>query len=180
MNDPDEDADMRSTSSSDTIDEQDLLHEPSTHYNDEETEFPQGHTPLNDHLNASAPGELSPPRSHSMSQAPGDFNLGLRSSNGHGNMGYGDDIDERQIRSGSKPAPWKEGDWRSKRSQDEHIRAMENVIDRDYNPQEYGDPMGPSELNLNPTLNTTATAQQGQSAGQQGKARLQEAQNDDD
>ena len=45
------------------------------------------------------------------------------------------------------------------------MRAMENVTDRDYNPQEYGDTMGPSELNLSPTLNTAAIAQQGQVSG---------------
>lgn len=108
-------------------------------------------TPQNNHLNALAPGELSPPRSESRSQAYKMNPKGAAADNGNfmangndndnlnGSQGLPKDIlgqDGKEETAGDgKPG----SGWKSKRAQEEYHRAMENVIDRDFSLREFGD-----------------------------------------
>jgi len=106
-------------------------------------------TPQNDHLNAAAPGELSPPRS----QPTDKVNTGTTSygtTNGASNvapMSRGVPEEEEALdgpvdmaaMSGQPGAGWK-----SKRAQEEWARALEGVVDRDFSIREFGDVLMPA------------------------------------
>ena len=121
------------------------------------------HTPVNDHLNAAAPGELSPPRSQpapteditSVQQPPatsetmanGTANrssarlatqqsrLGAATGAGGDNSGFPPLVGgERDM---DKPG-W---GWKNKKAQEEMQRAWDNIIDRDFSLKEFGDVM---------------------------------------
>ena len=86
-------------------------------------------TPQNDHLNAAAPGELSPPRSQPQDTRP--------ATNGH----YAADD---MAMSGAEMVEQKQEDvpgagWKSKKAQEEMQRAWEYVVDRDFSLKEFGD-----------------------------------------
>ena len=99
--------------------------------------------PQNDHLNASAQGELSPPRSQNHSttdlvhEAFQEKTLSV--------AGRKRRSDENGSGSGSGKET-KPGDgWKSKRAQEEMQRAWDNVVDRDFNLMEFGDIMAQSQ-----------------------------------
>ena len=88
-------------------------------------------TPQNDHLNAAAPGELSPPRSQTQETRP--------TTNGN----YAADD---MTMSGAEVVEQKQEDvpgagWKSKKAQEEMQRAWEHVVDRDFSLREFGDVM---------------------------------------
>ncbi|OQU98371.1 hypothetical protein CLAIMM_04167 [Cladophialophora immunda] len=112
------------------------------------------HTPANDHLNAAAPGELSPPRSQRQSQIedlqqPASQAMAngtaTRSSarvaamqsksEAEGQAQVASTTDDRDGR--GKPG-WA---WRNKKAQEERQRAWENIVDRDFSLKEFGDVM---------------------------------------
>ena len=41
--------------------------------------------------------------------------------------------------------------WKSKRAQDEYHRAMESVVDRDFNVRDFGDVLAPAEKDKKPS-----------------------------
>ena len=87
-------------------------------------------TPQNDHLNAAAPGELSPPRSQPQDTRPA-------ATNGHYaaddmNMDAADVVEQKQ-----EDAPG--AGWKTKKAQEEMHRAWEYVVDRDFSLKEFGD-----------------------------------------
>merc|ERR1712000_457895 len=142
---------------------------PATLMEDTEVDlFPEGTShaapqtpPRNDHLNAAAPGELSPPRSQGNASA--DAVTGALNGNGPvsaggangaqepGNMssftdsgnaglsfaqqGYGGEYNGTN-KNEKGPQP---GEWKTKKAQDEMVRAWEFVVDREWSAQEYGD-----------------------------------------
>ena len=86
-------------------------------------------TPQNDHLNAAAPGELSPPRSQTQDTRP--------ATNGHYTA---DDIDmgiTEKVEQKQEDAPGM--GWKSKKAQEEMHRAWEYVVDKDFSLKEFGD-----------------------------------------
>jgi len=118
----------------------------------------RAHTPANDHLNAAAPGELSPPRSQPRSDesvpqvipngASQQANMSVTRSAARGaaidsallSEAHKDDtsplstagaLGEREERPG-----W---GWKNKKAQEEMQRAWESVVDRDFSLKEYGD-----------------------------------------
>jgi hypothetical protein len=112
-------------------------------------------TPQNNHLNALAPGELSPPRSESQSQTQAlnqqssmvDSGHMMANGNGDGNSrqawtteGMSRDNRDEPVVDGKPGSGWK-----SKRAQEEYHRAMESVIDRDFSLREFGDVLAPEE-----------------------------------
>jgi hypothetical protein len=112
-------------------------------------------TPQNNHLNALAPGELSPPRSESQSQTQAlnqqssvvDSGHMMANGNGDGNSrqawateGMSRDNRDDPVVDG-KPG----NGWKSKRAQEEYHRAMDSVIDRDFSLREFGDVLAPEE-----------------------------------
>jgi hypothetical protein len=95
----------------------------------------------NNHLNAAAPGELSPPRSQRHGHDDPEVLYGDDASGATGNeaqvkqpdfMGGGEQ--ERDL---GKDEPGSE--WKSKRAQEDYQRAMESVVDRDFNLRRFGD-----------------------------------------
>jgi len=122
--------------------------------------FPQSTTtsgaPANDHLNASAPGELSPPRSQGQSQEdhhqamsiPNGANTSsrvTRSAAAHQAAQYetGQMEDNPAMMGGAEgqrdeTPGWA---WKNKKAQEEMQRAWDNVVDRDFSLKEYGDVM---------------------------------------
>ena len=141
------------------------LDEPSTpsaspptisHTDDADDLFPAHNdppTPQNDHLNAAAPGELSPPRSQTR-----------YSTNGTSNMDHGDTMDRGDASSDSEAglASYNNNDtdtgasfgtaaadddvkpgygWKSKKAVEESQRAWEYITDRDFSLKEFGDVM---------------------------------------
>lgn len=143
----DNDESMLSTPSShqedDTLfDNDDQLHDE----NDDENLFPgamhdgnssayvPAMTPANDHLNAAAPGELSPPRSQSLSR-------GTNIPTTWDDLVPDADGPETDEGLSVKRTSEKEqvGAWKSKKAQDEMRRAWDFVVDKDFSLKEYGD-----------------------------------------
>lgn len=84
---------------------------------------------------AAAASELSPPGSQP--QAIPDLNT-------VGDFGIlGDGVSSQPIAQGSDASI---ASWKSKRAQEEYQRAMENVIDQDFNLNEFGDPFDERDL----------------------------------
>lgn len=149
----DQDDSMLSTPSShqdDTYDDDSLFPEPTTDTSHNPS-YVAAQTPLNDHLNAAAPGELSPPRSQSIPTNPGQTNgFGTMKSNtlveDDGDFISDDDeaIDMKgeTSRAGGKDDKDRPGaGWKNKKAQEEMARAWENVVDRDFDVKVYGDPL---------------------------------------
>ncbi|CAI7637216.1 unnamed protein product [Penicillium pancosmium] len=84
---------------------------------------------------AAATSELSPPGSQPQT-IPGLSTVGALGSLG--------DLDSTQANGKGFDAPI--ASWKSKRSQEEYQRAMENVIDQDFNLNEFGDPFDERDL----------------------------------
>lgn len=122
-------------------------------YNDDEDQdlFPSSDrpaTPKNNHLNATAPGELSPPQSQSTSQQRTDtgaedmVEMGGTGENGatdydnnlHGINGSGD-MDGQ-----GNGQPYVPGSgYKNKKASEEYQRASELLVDRDFSLREFGD-----------------------------------------
>jgi hypothetical protein len=102
----------------------------------------QPHTPPNNDLNAAALGELSPPRSqgeHTVAAAAanGESLFSMGQQNGHVTTGKGKEQAMTEVIGG--PGQWQPGEWKSKKSQEEMARAWESVVDRDWDPRQFGD-----------------------------------------
>jgi len=122
--------------------------------------------PVNDHLNASAPGELSPPRSqgqqfreaHQAHQAisiPNGANTGSRvtrsavQAQAQAHQVAQSQYETGQMQQDPTMIQGAEGQredapgyaWKNKKAQEEMQRAWENVVDRDFSLKEYGDVM---------------------------------------
>lgn len=126
-------------------------------YNDDEDQdlFPSSDrpsTPKNNHLNATAPGELSPPQSQSTSQrvvtepdesvemggmASGDGAVAYESANVNGTDGAGEMIGGQQNGNDKQYVPG--SGWKSRKAQEEYQRAAETLVDRDFSLREFGD-----------------------------------------
>ena len=140
------DAEMNSspTSSFDAEEEADLFPESTT----------TASNPLvqNDHLNAAAPGELSPPRSQG-SEEPETAGPSMMSENTNGNpsMEYREEK-MAGIDGGSRGQdPPKPGSgWNNKRAQEEYQRAWDTVLDKDFSLHEFGDVMAVEEQQQQP------------------------------
>jgi len=108
-------------------------------YEEDDNLFPESRsdgrpsTPQNNHLNASAPGELSPPRSQHQveSQPPDSVPNGHQGATSEGDGTLSSLADERDERPGHG--------WKNKKAQEEMQRAWENVVDRDFSLKEFGD-----------------------------------------
>ncbi|OAP60817.1 hypothetical protein AYL99_05819 [Fonsecaea erecta] len=112
------------------------------------------HTPANDHLNAAAPGELSPPRSQRQSQSE-DLQQPTSQAMANGTATRtsarvaamaGKSEAEAQGQATATPDDRDgrgkpERAWRSKKAQEERQRAWENIVDRDFSLKEFGDVM---------------------------------------
>lgn len=114
-------------------------------------------TPANDHLNAAAPGELSPPRSqpqpegtsqqHTLQSIPNGGHVAANTSATRSSArvaaidakfeaqredpNAAPSLEERDERSG-----W---GWRNRKAQEEMQRAWDSVVDRDFSLKEFGD-----------------------------------------
>jgi hypothetical protein len=120
------------------------------------------HTPPHNDLNAAAPGELSPPRSQGPSaSSPGEsaFAMPLHNGNGNANVkGKEQAVEGNGVATGNGgvgsaggaggqggqggqggAAQWQPGEWKSKKNQEEMARAWESVVDRDWDPRQFGD-----------------------------------------
>lgn len=90
-------------------------------------------TPQNDHLNASEPSQLSPPRSQPPSQRPsvpnGDHSFEF---DGPASFMGGADTGSNQD---DKPG----ASYKNKKAQEEMQRAWEYIVDKDFSLREYGD-----------------------------------------
>ncbi|EHY55882.1 hypothetical protein HRR83_006733 [Exophiala dermatitidis] len=121
---------------------------------------PRTPPPANDHLNAAAPGELSPPRSQPNSQSSGTdggptTNLlnggrantsaarttrqstqmaGTHREDANGGGGGGG-IQSDQTEQDERPG-W---GWKNKKAQEDMQRAWDSIVDRDFSLKEYGD-----------------------------------------
>ncbi|ERF71682.1 hypothetical protein EPUS_08995 [Endocarpon pusillum Z07020] len=128
-------------------------------YNEDEDQdlFPSSDrpsTPKNNHLNATAPGELSPPQSQSTSQrvatepdesvemggmgngdGAGAFdsvNVSVNGTDGAGEMmGGQQNGNDKQYVPGSG--------WKNRKAQEDYQRAAETLVDRDFSLREFGD-----------------------------------------
>lgn len=100
---------------------------------------PRPHTPQNDHLNAAAPGELSPPRS----QTNVAEDTGSRATM----TTMMDDTEDLSPTAANRTVmkieeEWKPGQgWKSKTAQEEMQRAWDNVVDKEFSLKEFGDVM---------------------------------------
>lgn len=141
----DQDDSMLSTPSShgndDTLDEESLFPSETVH----NSSYVAAQTPQNDHLNAAAPGELSPPRSQSISQ--NDPN-GFGHSAGQGSIlpGAEDLSDDEVLDMKGDRALTDERNkpgvgWKNKKTQEEMQRTWESVVDKDFDMRQYGDPL---------------------------------------
>lgn len=147
----DQDDSMLSTPSShqdDTYDDDSLFPESNTNMTSN-TSYVAAQTPQNDHLNAAAPGELSPPRSQSIST--GQTN-GFSATNKGAALGEDDgdfisdddeaiDMKGEPSRSGKDDKDRPGAGWKNKKAQEEMARAWENVVDRDFDIKAFGDPL---------------------------------------
>lgn len=134
----------------DTFEDDNLFPDPRT--------SDRAHTPANDHLNAAAPGELSPPRS----QPRSDESVPLAIPNGAGqqanmsatrSLGRGAAMDPTMLSetqrddTSSLSAAGALGEreerpgwgWKNKKAQEEMQRAWDSVVDREFTLKEYGD-----------------------------------------
>ena len=91
-------------------------------------------TPQNDHLNAAAPGELSPPRSQPPTERPS-------TTNGDHNFEFDGASSMEKGGAESKPsANDKPGaGYKNKKAQEDRLKALEHIVDRDFSLREYGD-----------------------------------------
>jgi hypothetical protein len=149
-------------SSPSNADEHDSDHNPSNDNDDDDEDqdlFPssdQPSTPKNNHLNAAAPGELSPPQSQSTSQqiqpevddsvkmsgmgddeaddAYDNTNVDAHRTDGAGEMGEG------QQNGGGMNTQYGPGmGWKNRKAQEEYQRAAETLVHRDFSLKEFGD-----------------------------------------
>lgn len=91
-------------------------------------------TPQNDHLNAAAPGELSPPRSQPPPERQSTTNVDHSFEfDGASSMDLGGT--ENKPSGNDKPG----AGYKNKKAQEESQRAWEHIVDRDFSPREYGD-----------------------------------------
>jgi hypothetical protein len=129
------DAEMHSspTSSFDAEDEADLFPDSTTTTTEPHLQ--------NDHLNAAAPGELSPPRSQG-SEEPETVAIPTmmdEDTNGHQSMDY---REEKMNGVGRGQDSAKPGSgWNNKRAQEEYAKAWDAVLDKDFTLREFGDVM---------------------------------------
>ena len=147
----DQDDSMLSTPSShqdDTYDDDNLFPD-ATNNATSSTSYVAAQTPQNDHLNAAAPGELSPPRSQSIStgQANGFAPATKGATLGEDDGDFISDDDEAIDMKGEPSRTGKDdkdrpgAGWKNKKAQEEMARAWENVVDRDFDIKAYGDPL---------------------------------------
>jgi len=135
------DAEMNSspTSSFNAEDEVDLFPESTTATSNQLVQ--------NDHLNAAAPGELSPPRSQGSEEpeaATTDFTND--EINGHPMMEYREERIPGTNGDGRGQEPTKPGSgWNNKRAQEDFQRAWDTVLDKDFSLREFGDVMATEE-----------------------------------
>lgn len=153
--DPDETM-TTSTTSSPSL--PDPTHDPEDIEEDDSLFPDNGHarTPANDHLNAAAPGELSPPRSqpHSDDSVPQTALNGTgqqantSATRNHSRAHPGSAVlEEQKDETAAAPSANQvvERDdrpgwgWRNKKAQEEMQRAWDNIVDRDFSLKEYGD-----------------------------------------
>src|ERR1700677_3736836 len=130
------DAEMNSsaTSSFDGEDEteQDLF--PNSESNEAANPSPQNH------LNANAPGELSPPRSQG-SEEPDVLPASEMNEETNGNGYAMEEGRQTQAQGPAKPG----SGWNNKRATEEYQRAWDTVLDKDFNLREFGDVMAMEE-----------------------------------
>jgi len=146
----DQDDSMLSTPSSngndDTYDEDNLFpSETAT------TSYIPAETPLNDHLNAAAPGELSPPRSDANTQGQSQMNgfstapLAVDSNDISEDdeaidmKGEGSRTAGRTTGSEEKNRPG--AGWKNKKAQEDMQRSWDFIVDRDFDVRQFGDPL---------------------------------------
>ena len=128
MNDPDDSMTSTTPSSGDAALEEDLF--PGS--KNPSTNAPvRPATPQNDHLNASAPGELSPPRSQTH-ETRTSFTNGMYADAAGASAGAV--VGEKASNTDQPGAGWK-----NKKAQEEMQRAWEFVVDRDFSLKEFGD-----------------------------------------
>lgn len=142
----DQDDSMLSTPSSDgnddTYDEDNLFPETSGTNNS----YIPAQVPQNDHLNAAAPGELSPPRSSTNTQSQSQTN-GFSSaplaedSNDISEDDEAIDMKSERLRGvgGEQSKPG--AGWKNKKTQEEMQRSWDNIVDRDFDIRQFGDPL---------------------------------------
>lgn len=131
------DADMHSSpnSSFDAEDEADLFPDSNTAISNPPVQ--------NDHLNAAAPGELSPPRSQGSEEPEGaTTSMMNEDTNGHPLTDYNDEKmagtnGDSRGQANAKPG----SGWNNKRANEEYNRAWDAVMDKDFNLREFGDVM---------------------------------------
>lgn len=150
---------LSSPSNADEHDSDQNLYNDNDDDDDEEDQdlFPssdQPSTPKNNHLNATAPGELSPPQSQSTSQrveadADESVEMGGMGDDGaddaynianmdvNGTDGAGEMKGGQQNGNGNEYVPgW---GWKNRKAQEEYQRAAETLVDRDFSLREFGD-----------------------------------------
>jgi len=119
-------------------------------------------TPADDHLNAAAPGELSPPRSQSQSEdisvneavgqaVPNGNHAGanIRVMRSAARPPADTDMRHENLRDEGSALPTVSNQrdeqpgwaWKNKKTQEDMQRAWDNIVDRDFNIKEYGDVM---------------------------------------
>ena len=95
--------------------------------------------PANDHLNAAAPGELSPPRSQSNTQSNG-FSAPPDAED------FTDDDEGVDVK-GDKPRVGQDdknkpgAGWKNKKAQEDMQRSWDYIVDKDFDIKQYGDPL---------------------------------------
>jgi len=149
--DLDPDSLMGSSSASPADEDTDLFPEETTDMtNTHPTNIGRPLTPQNNHLNALAPGELSPPRSQSQVQSqlpiqPPPRNTTTDEQDWESTMANGNSRQTYYQEGSARDVPDAVGDgkpgsgWKSKRAQEEYHRAMDSIVDRDFNLREFGD-----------------------------------------
>jgi hypothetical protein len=145
----DNDPDSSMLSSPSNEDEHDSDHNL---YNDDEEDqdlFPSSEhpsTPKNNHLNATAPGELSPPQSQSTSQPVatgtehtiGSGGIGDEGIDAYSNVNGIDGAGEMEEQQNGKTYVPGAG-WKTRKAQEDYQRAEQILVDRDFNLREFGD-----------------------------------------
>ncbi|KIV88587.1 hypothetical protein PV10_08257 [Exophiala mesophila] len=108
-------------------------------------------TPANNHLNAAAPGELSPPRSQPQSDDSIPQVTVPNGNNPQANMTATRQSarpqNTNQVSQEPREEPGASGErderpgwgWSNKKAQEEMQRAWDNIVDRDFSLTEYGD-----------------------------------------
>lgn len=144
------------TSSEDeTFDDDSVFHNTGANAGSSHTgnTYVQPQTPQNDHLNASAPGELSPPRSQTQSTTSNTANnanvgdgsmeddegVDMPSASGSGGAGAGgQQTQESQAAEEAKPG----AGWKNRKAQDEMQKTWDHhIVDKDFSLREFGDVM---------------------------------------